>query len=209
MIRRMSSAALGGISLKTAIPILVICVVVSASGLAQSSNPATCSPASYHGLIIGKSTWSEVLKTLGKPEAFAREEDTGSPYWSYTTSDPVPGWLMVFTSKGLLTGLRIVLKSPLSKEQTLRLYGPDLLSVHYDFDDCLGGGGAGPVYVSPDGPIEDWEYRGKGKGIVISVDRGQAQEIAFGCGPIGPPRSRCAARGAKTNPSGSSRQPQH
>lgn len=180
--------------MKSALAILMICMALSGSCVAQSKAPSLCSPAEYHGLIVGKSTESDVRKALGKPEAIAREEDTGIPYWSYTVADPVPGWLMVFTRRDVLSGIRFVLKAPLSREDIVRLFGPDVLTVHYDFDDCLGRGGTAPVYVSPSGPIESWEYRGKGKGIVISVHDGQAQEVEFECGPEGPLHSRCASR---------------
>ncbi len=173
--------------------ILAVCMAFSASCIAQPKVPSSCSPSGYLGLIVGKSTGNDVVKALGKPEAIAREEDSGVPYWSYTVTDPAPGWLMVFTRKGVLTGIRLILKTSLSRADIVHLYGADILTVHYAFDDCLGNGGAGPVYVSPGGPIEKWEYRGKGKGIVISVHDGQAQEIVFECGPAGPLYSRCAS----------------
>jgi len=179
--------------MKRIVSAVLLCSVISGVGAAQSGGPAQCSPASFRGLKVGKSTRGDVLRTLGNPEARAREEDTGTPYWSYTVGDPAPGWLMVFIRKGHLTGITIVLKTPLNRDRIIGLYGPSLLTVHYDFEGCLGSGGAGPVYVSQNGPIENWEYRGAGKGLVISVHDGLAQEIVFECGPEGPSHSRCGS----------------
>jgi hypothetical protein len=137
---------------------------------------------------------------LGKPDAISREEDTGTPYWSYSTTDPVDGWLMVFMHDGILIGIRLILKTPLRKEDITRLFGPDFVVVHYDLDECLGKGGAAPTFVSLNGPIETWEYRGHGNGLVISVHNGLAEEVSFDCGPTGPPKSKCQSRSRVHNP---------
>jgi hypothetical protein len=192
--------------MKAIIPILLLCMTAPAICISQTQANELCSPASYRGLVVGKSTRADVLRTLGKPEALSHEEDTGTPYWSYTVAGPRPGWLMVFTRKKLLTGIRLVFKTPLSKKETIGLYGPELHTVHYDFDNCASGGGAGPVHVSAGGPIERWEYRGEGKGIIFSVHDGQAQEMAFVCGPEDASQPKCDARLGSANPPSGTRQ---
>jgi len=183
--------------MKAVLPVLLLCTMVPIAIIAQPPVAPLCSPAVFRGLVVGKSTRSDVLRSLGKPEAVGHEEDTGIPYLSYTVTDPRPGWLMVFTRKGLLTGIRLIFRTPLSKEEVVHLYGPNFRTVHYDFDNCPSDGGAGPVYVSANGPIERWEYRGDAQGTIFSVHDGQAQEMAFGCGPEGPSHPRCASRGEK------------
>lgn len=173
--------------------ILAFGLLTSVSVIAQPQNLASCSPMNYRSLVVDTSTRADVLRLLGKPEAVAREEDTGTPYWSYTVNDPKPGWLMVFLRKDKLSGIRLIFKNPLGREEIVRLFGPDFLTVHYAFDDCRPNGGAGQVYLSPTGPIENWEYRGQGKGVVISVHNGQAIEVEFACGPVGSTLSRCTA----------------
>lgn len=153
------------------------------------------SPATYHDLTVGVSTKDDVLRVLGKPKTIGKEQDTGLPTMTYVVTDPVPGVLTVYVQKGVLDGITLSLKKRLPKSEIIRLFGSDYIAVQYDTDDCLGEGGAAPIYESPNGPIKHLEYRDKGIGVIFH--EGEAVAIAFVSKPFGPSHSICAARAKK------------
>jgi hypothetical protein len=175
---------------------LVLMTVNTAAAQAPDLRP--WSAATYHNLVVGTSTRDDVLRLLGKPNIIGREQDTGVPTMTYTVSDPVPGTLVVYTKKGILDGMMLTPKKSLTKGDIIRSLGPDYIVVHYAMDDCIGEGGAGPIYQTSRGPIKHMEYRDHGLAAVFAYDDDQRVEaIVFTFKPFGPSHSICAARAKK------------
>lgn len=178
--------------IKKALLAIALAITVVQQADSQKHAEMAWLPATYHDLTVGVSSKDDVLRVLGKPKAIGREQDTGLPTMTYVVSDPVPGTLTVYVQKGVLDGMTLSLKKRLPKSEIIRLFGPDYIAVQYDTDDCLGEGGAAPIYESPNGPIKHFEYRDKGIGVIIHD--GEAVAIAFVSKPFGPAHSICAVR---------------
>jgi hypothetical protein len=178
----------------------VLAIVVLVMTAAQCADPQVVvskpwTPATYHGLVMGKSTRADVIKVLGNPKWAGREQDTGIPIMSYEVSDPVPGTLVVYVEKEILDGMTLNPKNRLTKSDLLRLLGHDYIIVRYDTDDCLAEGGTAPIYETPNGPIKHMEYRDRGVAVIFYQDNVEA--ILFTFKPFGPTHSLCAGRAKK------------
>jgi len=149
--------------------ILLTTLVISAALYVESQTPTSkpWNPATYHGLIMGKSTRADAFKVLGKPKWAGREQDTGVPILSYDITDPLPGELEVFITKGILEGMTLNLKNNVSQKDIIRLFGDNYIIVHYATDDCLDDGGAAPIYQNPKGPFKTMQYRDRGLVILF------------------------------------------
>jgi len=181
--------------IKRALLAIALAITVVQQASPQKLAERSWMPAVYHDLTVGVSTKDDVLRVLGKPKAIGKEQDTGLPTMTYVVTDPVPGVLTVYVQKGVLDGMTLSLKKRLSKREIIRLFGSDYIAVQYDTDDCLGKGGAAPIYESPNGPIKHLEYRDKGIGVIFHES--EAVAIAFVSKPFGPSHSICAARAKK------------
>jgi len=180
---------------KKVLQIIALAIIVVQQASPQKLPERSWSPAMYHDLTVGLSTKDDVLRVLGKPKTIGKEQDTGLPTMTYIVADPVPGVLTVYVPKGVLDGMTLSLKKRLSKSEIVRLFGSGYIAVEYDTDDCLGEGGAAPIYESPNGPIKHLEYRDKGIGVIFH--EGEAVAIVFVSKPFGPSHSICAARAKK------------
>ncbi|HWZ98560.1 MAG TPA: hypothetical protein VN025_12445 [Candidatus Dormibacteraeota bacterium] len=147
-------------------------------------------PATYRGLLVGKSSIDDVRRVLGKPKQLTRGEASRAPILIYSVVDPISGRLEVLVEDGKLKMLMLYPKDPLTQKEVIRLFGETFQITRYSFDECLNQGGNLPVYEDPDGQIEEMEYRQLG--IAISLYEGVPQEIQYLGGPLGPTRSRCA-----------------
>jgi len=163
----------------------------------QKQVSKTWVPAVYHGLVVGRSTRSDVVRVLGKPEWKGNESDTGVPIISYTVSDPVPGTLVVYPRRGILDAMALYPKAPITKKDIVRMLGSKYSMVRYASDDCLIDSGTAPIYESPDGPIKHMEYRNRG--LAVSFDGDKVEAIMFVDKPFGPTHSRCRGQ-QKKNP---------
>jgi hypothetical protein len=180
--------------------ILMTTVVISAALNVESKAPTSMpwNPATYHGLIMGRSTRADVFKVLGKPKWAGSEPDTGVPIMSYDVADPLPGELEVYITKGILEGMTLNLKEKVSQKDIIRLFGHNYIAVHYATDDCLDDGGAAPIYQNPDGPFKTMQYRDRGLVVhFIYNDDDTVDSISFTFKPYGPTHSQCAGRGKK------------
>jgi hypothetical protein len=183
--------------MKTLNATLAICLVVTAADAAgpQVQARKSWAPASYHGLIMGKSTRDDVRRVLGKPKWVGKEGDTGVPIMNYDVSDPVPGTLVAHITNGILESMELDLKKSLPKNDVIRLLGSGYIVVHYSMDDCLGEGGTTPIYEDPNGPIVQMEYRDRGLAASFYNDRVEA--IIYTDKPFGPTHSQCKGRSRK------------
>jgi hypothetical protein len=137
-----------------------------------------------------------VLKVLGRPNYIGREADTGIPIMTFLVSDPMPGTLTVYITKGILDGMRLDLNKSLTKNDIIRILGHDYVVVHYAADNCIDTGGASPLYESPSGPFKYIEYRDRGLAASFAYDDDQKVDaITFTYKPLGQTHSRCALSG--------------
>jgi hypothetical protein len=156
-------------------------------------------PAHFQNLTVDQSTTKQVIAELGKPTYVGREEDTGAPMWTYEVQKPLPGFLYVYIRNGRLTGIGLGLASPVETSAIIRLFGNGYQLVHYDFDDCLGQGGAAPIFRSPNGPLEEMEF--PQLGVSASIHNGKVQEISYTNHPAGLAYSRCPPKRSAPVPS--------
>jgi len=171
-------------------PVHIVCPQI------QSGTPWVA--ATYHGLVMGKSTRADVLKLLGKPKWVGREQDTGVPIISYEVADPVPGSLTVYIKNGILESLALDPKTSLVKSDIIHRFGPGYMIVHYSADECLDEGGAAPIYEDTKGPFMHMEYRNRGLAALFFYNNDEKVEtIVFTHQPFGPTHSLCAKRGKK------------
>jgi len=163
----------------------------------QAADAKLWKPASYHGLVMGKSTDTDVRTVLGKPESTGKEEDTGDPILVYKTSDPAPGMLNVYIHKGILSSMDLQLSKSMSQRDLIRLLGNKYVIAHYSFDECLDDGEDGvPVYEDPNGQLTHIEYRDRG--IWAPLDPGgSAEEIVFISKSLIPTHSLCKGSNKK------------
>jgi hypothetical protein len=182
--------------MKTLVALVVAILVIAITRLEATPKDSSkvWTPAVYHGLVVGKSTQSQVLKALGKPKSKGTVSDTNLPYIDYEVSDPVPGTLMVVIPNGIVTEIDLYPKQRLTREAAINKFGPDYLIVRYSMDDCLIEGGVAPVYENPEGEFEHIEYRQRG--LALNVGGAEVDTIMFVAKPFGPTHSRC--NGKKT-----------
>lgn len=184
--------------------IQVAFLMIFVAPVSQSQTSQQWAPANYRGLIVGKSTQTDVLRILGNPKSGRKEQDTGIPYLDYEVSDPVPGTLAVYVRKGTLDGMTLLPKGALTRNDVIRSFGVDYRIVRYATDDCLTRGGAAPIYESPGGQIEHLEYRGRGLAVVLARgDDDKVEAIVFTYKPFGPTHSACAPRAGRASTNGS------
>lgn len=148
--------------------------------------------ATYKGLVVGTSSRSDVIRTLGKPKYIGPEEDTGEPIMEFEVKEPVPGKLTAYVRHGVLEGLALTPSGTLGRADIIKKFGRDYLDVHYAVDECLSEGGTAPLYENPDGPFEQIEYRSRG--IAIVLRNGEVEAIVFEGPPFPTSRSRCSSR---------------
>jgi hypothetical protein len=172
---------------------IVFAALVIQGGFANDPQAAISKkwvPAVYRGLVVGRSTKADVLRVLGKPKSVGKEQDTGVPTISYAVSHPVQGMLVVYIRRGLLDSMSLFPQTQPTKDDIIGVLGSDYLVVRYAADDCLGEGGAAPIYEDRNGPIERIEYRSRG--LAVSLHDGEVDAILFVAKPFGPTRSRCS-----------------
>ena len=178
--------------MRNMVRVVFVFAVVFAEAVGQQAvkSEAVWRPAVYKELTVGVSTKNEALQALGKPTFSGREQDTGIPIISFNVTSPIAGSLTVYLKKGVVDGLTLTPKVPLTRQQAVHILGVDYLRVRYATDDCLTEGGSAPIYESPNGSIEHLEYRKRGIAIVLRDD--DVKAIVYVHRAFGPKRSRCS-----------------
>lgn len=149
-------------------------------------------PAVYHGLTVGKSTRKDVLRVLGKPKSTGRAAESDPPMLSYgyDVADPVKGNIGIYFQGEIVDSMAVYPDTSITKEDVVRIFGQHYLLVRYSGENCLGSGGAGPMYEDPNGDIKHMEYRDKG--IAVNFLYTEVEAILYVQRPFGPTRSPCA-----------------
>lgn len=149
--------------------------------------------ATFRGLTMGRSTRTDMLRVLGKPdriEQFKEERKTGMLYM-YKTEEEIPGQLIVTVNDPGDVIFSVELNPRrLTKEEALKKFGDAYQITRYDFDLCLGDGESAPIYESPTGNLTFIEYRSRGIAILAN-EQGKVDEIKYVSEPLGSKTSRC------------------
>jgi hypothetical protein len=156
-------------------------------------------PAKFRGLIMGTSTYDEMLRVFGPPKDSVpskgeyKNDPLPEAWHYYDEAGDIPGKLVVGVNKNSNRIMRIIIRPQnmsLSKEEIIKIYGNDYVVTRYDFDDCLEDEESAPLYESPNGQIKRIEYRERG--ITISLNyKDIVNEIVYVSEPPGSEKSRC------------------
>lgn len=160
-------------------------------------------PATYKGLIMGTSTYDDMLRVLGSPldivpsESERDEEFKNSPlqevWYYYQAVGDIPGKLVVGVNHRTKRIIRIIIRPKdvyLPKDEVIETYGKSYVITKYDFENCLGDWDSAPIYESPEGKIKRLEYRQRGITISLSY-KDTVNEIIYVSEPPGSPESKC------------------
>ncbi len=147
--------------------------------------------AKYRGLTIGKSTKTDMLRVLGKPNHVdipegQRKTDRRQELWYlYERGGELPGNLTVMVDK---THARIVGMdlSPenLPKAEAIRHFGDDYIETRYDFCKGFDTEDSAPIYETPNGSILNIEYRSRGIAFRVNY-LGEVDTILYLSGSYG------------------------
>mgnify|MGYP001770995854 FL=1 len=158
---------------------------------AKRTNVTEWKSGNYHGLQVGKSTYADMIRVLGKPKWYGTPYTSREVWYEYPNAGEFQSKIVVIISKRNKTMSSIDLyPENLSKNQVIEYFGPDYKVTKYDLEPCLGDGESAPMYESLDGEITFIEYRNRGIAIGINY-QGIVNQISFVKGPIGSSRSKC------------------
>lgn len=177
---------------------LALCIgVLCAPNRSAAQNGTAASrgwkPASFSGLVVGRSSCREVPHKMGKPDYEGPPADATSSTeraLEYDVTQPVKGRLRFYCKgrKALLTGI-IIESVELNKTDAIRMFGNDFIVTRYSTDYCLGEGGVSPIYEDPSGEIVQMEYRRRG--LALELKGAEVSAIIYTDRPFGPKKSRC------------------
>ena len=150
-------------------------------------------PGVFKGLIVGKSSRSDVLKTLGDPISTGNagddlpktSTDTGIVD-EYSYVDGFRGKLVVTSSKKtkLVTSI-VIYPDDLALKDVTPLYGDRYTKTRYSFVQCTGDAGSSAIKESKKGDLEFIEFRSSGIVIDANNPEQKVKSIEYVGGPIG------------------------
>lgn len=175
----------------------------SSSVAAQAQSQQGWKPATYMGLKMGSSTREDMLLVFGEPPDWADYEkwdkETGSdvsetiPYLYDNVGEFIGSHIVGVHRKRRIIMWINVLPKNLSKEAAIQHFGPHYIITKYDTDDCVDDEDGVPIFESPTGKWELFEYRDRG--ITFHVDKsGQVDGITFSSDPPGSTTSKCKSQ---------------
>lgn len=155
-------------------------------------------PASYQGLIIGKSTQADMLRILGKPHwsgapAEQEKNDPNPEVWNdYRKAAEFSGTLtvMVDQKSNVISGIDLYPEN-LTKDDAINYFGGNYILTRYDFEKCLGNDESGPMFESKSGAVIYIEYRERGIAVNIN-ESGKVNHISYLKEALGTASSRCS-----------------
>ena len=177
--------------------LLIFSLVLSTALASQPQPRRQWHAATYRGIRIGKSRLADVLRAWGKPKwsrtskPEGNEESRPVTWTNYERVGEFPGPTTVVSDKrnGVVTRINFY-PNRLTKEQAVAHFGANYIVTRYAFDSCFDEEEAEAIYESPDGPVTEVEYRGRG--IAISVGQNDlVTMISYVGGPVGSAKSRC------------------
>jgi hypothetical protein len=145
--------------------------------------------AKFRGLVVGKSTYADMLRLLGKPkekEVFRDRRRKAQEFWyTYEALDELHGQFTVVVNAINDRIISIIsYPSNSSKQRVIAHFGKDYLITRYSFCPGFQESEAGRLFQSPKGNVIFLEYRSRGIAILIS-DTDVVNEIKYVARPIG------------------------
>lgn len=182
--------------MRTTLHLLVLLLAAAPAHAQCSADPRVWCAATYRGLVMGRATVDDALRTLGTPRATMPAGDSLT-WLGFQATGVIAGRVNVWADARTGVIERIVVHPDgLSREAALRHFGAGYVETRYAPDECAEGEVV-PVYESPGGPLLQVEYRNRG--IALSfTDAGGVQEVLYLSGPPGEPRSRCGPEAPAT-----------
>jgi len=175
---------------------LLVALLLAPQVSPDKSNGRNWRPAVFHGLVVGKSRRTEVLRRLGQPkwsrthEGNERDRDDRETFNHYESGGEFPGSLtVVLNKKGIVTRADFF-PSKLSRDEAVAHFGAGYTVTRYAIEPCGGDEDAETLYESANGPLTYVEYRGRGIAIAIGYQN-MVTKISYVSGPIGRSKSRC------------------
>lgn len=158
----------------------------------MSTRPASAwQPASYRGLIMGQSTYQDMVDILGPPKGTYPDRVDGIVSYTYNEIADFPGTLTVIVDQrsGKIMGVSINPKR-LSKDRATAYFGNGFVTTKYAFDNCKDEPKSDQLYESPNGVFTYLEYRERGIALLVSLD-GNIGGISYVSKPIGKVKRSC------------------
>jgi hypothetical protein len=174
--------------------LFALVVAAFAPGRAEpcSTDPRVWCPAEYRGLIMGRATVDDALRTLGTPLATVEASGEDSLTWlGFEAAGEIPGKVNVWAdARTRVVTMVVVHPAGISRQAALRHFGAGFVETRYAPDECAVGEVV-PLHESPGGPILQVEYRNRGIALSLT-DAGEVHEVLYLSRPVSAPRSSCA-----------------
>lgn len=153
--------------------------------------------ATFRGLKMGKARIDDLRKVFGEPLEIVDLNSVGNKndiLYRYDSKEKIIGKMVAWVNKKTQTIVSIELRpDSMSKREVLDYFGKDYIITKYNFKDCPGETfDSAPMYESPNGTVENVEYRDKGVAIAIFDDNDMVQHILYLSEPFGSESSKCS-----------------
>ena len=152
-------------------------------------------PATFQGLIIGKSRRSDMLRRLGQPkwsrshDGGERDKDERESFSHYESGGEFPGSMTVVLSRRGIVSRVDFFPSKLTRDQVIAHFGPSYVITRYATNPC-GDEDSESIYEAANGPLTYLEYRSRGIAIAMGY-QGLVTKISYVSGPIGGSQPSC------------------
>jgi hypothetical protein len=125
----------------------------------QASVKEKWNPATYRGIVVGKTKASKAMKILGPPDWRTRPEE-GVDLLIYHRATPFDSRMEMRVENGIVSEI-LLHPENFSREKLITLYGERFASTRFGYKQC-GGQGESVFVKSKDGPTEVIEYPNRG-----------------------------------------------
>lgn len=155
---------------------LVLAITLAFSLAAADAQPARkltpWKAGAFRGLIIGRSTESDMRRVLGNPDATDdKTKDPSLVLYRYNGKGDLQGTLEVAVRRRdkVISNIAENLPVALPRTPAYKRFGDDYRVRHYAFAECAAREGLAPLYHDTNGPIEMIEY--PQRGLVLALDK--------------------------------------
>jgi len=147
--------------------------------------------ASYRGLIMGQSTYADMLNILGPPTGNYSDKVDGIISYTYDKHTDLPGILTVIVDQfsGKIIGANINPRD-LSRDRAITHFGNDFVITKYSFDNCTNEARPDQLYESSEGTFTYLEYRERGIALLVN-SKGDIGGIRYLSKPLGNKKATC------------------
>lgn len=150
---------------------IFLLVLLPKIGFTQSKTPEPkWQPGTFRGLIVGRSTESDMKKALGVPDT-APQIHTTSLIYRFSDKGDLKGTLEIRVRKPdhVIDSITENLHVAMPRTPAYKRFGMDYVLRHYSGADCAAKDGITPLYRDEKGNVEMIEY--PAKGIALALDQ--------------------------------------